>query len=206
MKRLEANHEFGRDAVRKTELSNCPQWLLDANTKDEDVTIQNGILIWQDGVWQGGIWQGGVWRDGDWWDGIWQGGDWRDGIWQDGIWQGGIWQGGVWQGGIWQGGVWRDGKVTGKKALPPHLAAKMEAGALFSVVEGPIERVSRGKFRRKLDIYLDSEREATVCLQWCESEPWYLFLARRIGFCDRKKQGGLSLDGYDCRKLTGGES
>ncbi len=90
--------------------------------------------------------------------------------------------------------------------LPPHLAAKMEAGALFSVIEGPIERVSKGKFRRKLDIYLDSEHEATMGLEWCESEPWYLYLARRLGFCDRNKQGGPSLDGYECQRVSGGES
>lgn len=88
--------------------------------------------------------------------------------------------------------------------LPPHLAAKMEAGALFSIIEGPIERVSWGNFKRNLDIYLDSNYEMRMSIRWRELEPWYLFLARRLGLCDRNKLGGPSLSGYQCEKVAGG--
>lgn len=50
--------------MRKAELANCPQWLLDAETFGEDVELENGVLVWQGGDWQGGDWWGGVWRGG----------------------------------------------------------------------------------------------------------------------------------------------
>jgi len=79
--------------VKKQELEKCPQWLLDANTNDENVEWGNGPESWI--VWRGGVWQGGVWQGGVWWGGDWQGGDWQGGVWRGGVWQGGDWQGGA---------------------------------------------------------------------------------------------------------------
>ncbi len=53
--------------MKKTELPNCPQWLLDADTENEivewDDTDQN-YIVWCDGLWRGGLWRGGEWRVG----------------------------------------------------------------------------------------------------------------------------------------------
>ena len=47
----------------KTELANCPQWLLDADTEDEDVYFnQFGILIWSSGDFLDGNFRGGDFR------------------------------------------------------------------------------------------------------------------------------------------------
>ena len=81
--------------MKKTELQNCPQWLLDAQTINEDVEIINGVLIWKGGIWNGGIWEDGIWEDG---------------TWKGGIWNGGIWERGTWKGGTWERGTWKDGK------------------------------------------------------------------------------------------------
>jgi len=36
--------------MKKTELKNCPQWLLDADTLNEDVSFDKyGTLIWHSG-------------------------------------------------------------------------------------------------------------------------------------------------------------
>ena len=75
--------------MKKTELVNCPQWLLDASTEDEDVTIDGSIVTWHDGTWNGGIWRGGVWHGGTWYGGAWNGGGWHGGTWNGGVWHGG---------------------------------------------------------------------------------------------------------------------
>ena len=82
--------------------------------------------------------------------------------------------------------------------FPPHICRKLDAGALLSVVEGPIVRVARGRFKRDLEIYLDSEKEGQFVLEWEEREPWYLYLARRCGL--RRKDGGLTLGDYWTQK------
>lgn len=97
--------------MKIADLTNCPQWLKDADTLDADVAFCScgcEMIIWRDGVWNDGDWHGGVWNGGDW-----RGGDWRDGIWNDGDWHGGIWRGGVWRGGIWNGGDWNGGDWNG---------------------------------------------------------------------------------------------
>lgn len=33
--------------MKKTDIQNCPQWLLDAITIDEDVQIINGEIVWK---------------------------------------------------------------------------------------------------------------------------------------------------------------
>ena len=122
--------------MRKSELPECPTWLLEARTDNEDVAWyddrpgtwiiwrggdwrggvwRGGVWrggVWQGGVWQGGVWQGGVWRGGDWQGGVWRGGDWQGGDWRGGVWQGGDWRGGDWRGGDWRGGDWRGGSST----------------------------------------------------------------------------------------------
>ena len=121
--------------MKKTELKNCPSWLLEADTLEEDVemgydnkiiwkggTWKKGVWkrgTWKDGTWEGGTWEDGIWEDGYWEDGIWEEGDWRfgtwkkgtweDGYWEDGIWEDGIWEDGIWGDGIWEKGVWKEG-------------------------------------------------------------------------------------------------
>ena len=52
--------------MRKTELPNCPQWLLDADTENEDVDFDTwGILIWKSGNFLGGDFRGGDFWGGD---------------------------------------------------------------------------------------------------------------------------------------------
>ncbi len=76
--------------MKKQDLPNCPQWLLDSDTSDEDIGWDlGGRIAWNSGVWHGGDWRGGVWH----W------GVWHDGLWHDGIWHGGSWHGGEWHGG-----------------------------------------------------------------------------------------------------------
>ena len=110
--------------MRKTELTKGQQkkfkWLMDADTKNEDVKVSKfGYLIWKGGTWEDGIWdrgtwengtwECGVWEDGTWEYGIWKGGVWEDGFWEDGIWKDGIWEDGIWKGGTWEWGVWMGG-------------------------------------------------------------------------------------------------
>lgn len=44
--------------MKISELTNAPQWLLDADTRDADVEIKDGIVIWHGGDWRGGDWWG----------------------------------------------------------------------------------------------------------------------------------------------------
>jgi len=54
--------------MRKTELPNCPQWLLDANTENEDVYFNDyGVLIWRGGNFWGGDFLGGNFLGGNFW-------------------------------------------------------------------------------------------------------------------------------------------
>ena len=84
--------------MKISELKNAPKWLIEANTENADVEMDDGIVVWRGGDWRGGVWRGGDWRGGDWW-----GGDWRGGVWRGGVWRGGDWRGGVWRGGVWRG-------------------------------------------------------------------------------------------------------
>lgn len=122
--------------MRKTELENCPRWLLDAHTENENVSFSdsgdiiwhhglwhNGEwkgLVWESGVWKNGIWRSGVWHNGVWEKGLWNAGLWKDGVWHDGtwckgehrngIWESGIWVRGEWRNGTWHNGTWHDGE------------------------------------------------------------------------------------------------
>ena len=64
--------------MKVKELTNAPQWLIDAIVEDEDVVIsESGRVTWCDGVWRGGEWCGGEWRSG-----VWRGGEWCGGVWR----------------------------------------------------------------------------------------------------------------------------
>ena len=55
-------------AVPKLELTNCPQWLLDAKTTDELVRFDAvGMLVWEDGSFEDGSFEGGkiIGKDGE---------------------------------------------------------------------------------------------------------------------------------------------
>jgi len=71
--------------MKKTDLKSCPDWLLKADTLDEDVEMDYGGII----IWKGGIWEDGTWEDGVWEDGVWEAGIWKDGTWEKGIWKAG---------------------------------------------------------------------------------------------------------------------
>ena len=84
------NNRFKKDYMMKiSELENAPQWLLDANVKNEDVYMVGDLVTWRGGIWLGGTWLGGTWEGG-----IWHGGNWRGGIWRGGEWLGGHCRGG----------------------------------------------------------------------------------------------------------------
>ncbi|MDP4112885.1 MAG: hypothetical protein Q8924_12280 [Bacillota bacterium] len=87
--------------MRKTELVNCPQWLLNATTENEDVDFdQYGILVWN-----GGDFLGGNFRGGDFLGGNFLGGNFR----------GGDFLGGNFWGGDFLGGNFRGGNFLGEK-------------------------------------------------------------------------------------------
>ena len=98
--------------MKISELTNAPQWLLDANTADADVEIISGRIVWHDGIWHDGIWHDGIWHDGIWYDGTWRGGTWRGGTWYDGIWHDGIWHDGIWRSGVWVDGAQHGGSFS----------------------------------------------------------------------------------------------
>ena len=117
--------------MKKNELENCPIWLLEANTKDEDVEIIDGKVIWNDGIWEDGIWNDGIWEGGIWEDGIW-----KDGTWNGGTWWGGTWKDGTWKDGIWKGGIWLDGASAIKsKYIPIHNNGKIKIGCKEKTIE-----------------------------------------------------------------------
>ena len=61
--------------MRKTELPNCPQWLLDARTEYEDVVVEDGILVWRAGNFLGGNFRGGDFLGGNFRGGNFRGGN-----------------------------------------------------------------------------------------------------------------------------------
>ena len=52
--------------MKKTELENCPAWLLNAQTEDENVKTVDRKLIWLSGMWLSGTWEGSIWEGGTW--------------------------------------------------------------------------------------------------------------------------------------------
>ena len=95
--------------MKKTELKNCPEWLVKAKTYTEDVDIVDGRLIWKNGTWEAGTWEAGTWKGGLWENGFWKAGTWINGTWENGFWENGFWEGGTWKAGIWKNGTWEAG-------------------------------------------------------------------------------------------------
>jgi hypothetical protein len=100
--------------MKKTELVNCPQWLLDADTKNEDVDFDScGILIWRGGNFIGGNFMGGDFRGGYFMGGDFMGGDFMGGDFMGGDFIGGNFMGGYFIGGNFIGGDFRGGYFMG---------------------------------------------------------------------------------------------
>jgi hypothetical protein len=78
-----------------------------ARTRDAEVTLRGGRLVWIRGTWISGTFDGGYWMDGTWKDGTWLNGIWRKGTWVKGMWKQGIWTSGTWLEGKWEAGVRR---------------------------------------------------------------------------------------------------
>ena len=95
--------------MRKTELPNCPQWLLDARTEYEDVVVEDGILVWR-----AGNFLGGNFRGGDFLGGNFRGGNFRGGNFRGGDFLGGNFRGGNFRGGNFWGGDFLGEKITRK--------------------------------------------------------------------------------------------
>jgi len=104
--------------MKKSELPNCPQWLLDADTKNEDVRYDAlGRVEWLSGTFLGGTFRGGSFLGGrflggDFWGGNFLGGTFRGGRFL-GSFLGGRFLGGDFRGGSFLGGTFRGGKVQG---------------------------------------------------------------------------------------------
>ena len=166
----------GREVVGTppTLKSAWPEWLLEASTKNAQVEILKGEVVWLSGVWVSGTWKGaawmsGVWRTGTWESGIWgngfwEGGLWKDGLWKDGLWEGGVWEegdwvSGTWTGGTWKNGYWRDG-VWKRGVWEDGAWVKgrvLRDGHLEKTTEAPIS-TSRSALRTKVLANLKASR------------------------------------------------
>jgi len=72
------------------ELTNAPQWLIDAVVENEDVTIdEDGRVQWYSGKWLSGDFRGGNFCGGDFCGGDFWGGDFRGGNFRGGDFRGG---------------------------------------------------------------------------------------------------------------------
>ena len=105
--------------MRKTELKNCPQWLLDAHTENEDVDFKCGILVWH-----GGNFWGGDFRGGDFCDGNFLGGDFRGGNFCGGDFYGGDFCGGNFRSGNFRSGNFRGGNFLSGNFLGTKISRK----------------------------------------------------------------------------------
>ena len=95
--------------MKKSELPNCPQWLLDADTKNEDVRYDAfGCVEWLSGDFQYGNFWGGEFRGnflgGNFWCGNFLGGEFRGGEFRGGDFWDGNFLGGNFRGGNFWGG------------------------------------------------------------------------------------------------------
>ena len=50
--------------MKKTDLLNCPDWLMEAETINEDVEFINEIIVWKSGTFKSGTWKYGFKRIG----------------------------------------------------------------------------------------------------------------------------------------------
>jgi hypothetical protein len=100
--------------MRKTELKNCPQWLMNASTKNEDVDFNEyGVFVWRGGEFLGGEFLGGYFRGGEFRGGEFLGGEFRGGEFLGGEFRGGEFRGGEFLGGEFRGGYFRGGYFRG---------------------------------------------------------------------------------------------
>ena len=94
--------------MKKSELPNCPQWLFDAATKNEDVRYDAlGRVEWLSGTFLGGTFRGGSFLGGRF-----LGGDFWGGNFLGGTFRGGKVQGGNFQGGNFLGGTFLDASIS----------------------------------------------------------------------------------------------
>lgn len=106
-----------RQHIKENEL--YPDWLKEAEFKDEELFIDNsGQITWESGIWIKGVAKFDLWKKGTWNTGWWSGGHWKDGLWKDGTftngdWEKGQWHGGIFKSGTWWDGVWYDGEFDG---------------------------------------------------------------------------------------------
>lgn len=68
--------------------SNKFYWLIDAETDDAIIEIDNNTLIWHEGIFMSGDWQYGIFKNGGFY------GNWVNGIFEDGYF-GGKWNSGI---------------------------------------------------------------------------------------------------------------
>ncbi len=113
--KVERNKKYMKDVLMK-KLSPfnptydiLPEWLNMANYENEKIEIQDGMVIWKDGIWYNGTWKDGIWKDGSWKYGTWGNGTWGNGTWGNGTWKNGTWKDGTWEYGTWEYGTWKDG-------------------------------------------------------------------------------------------------
>jgi len=100
--------------MRKQDLPNCPEWLLKADTYNEDVEWSIfGYLIWNGGDFLGGDFLGGDFRGGNF-----RGGNFRGGNFLGGDFLGGNFLGGNFLGGDFCGGNFRGGNFLGGTMMP----------------------------------------------------------------------------------------
>jgi hypothetical protein len=100
--------------MKKSELKNCPEWLVKADTFNEDVDWDiYGNLIWKGGEFRGGYFLGGEFRGGEFRGGEFLGGEFRGGYFLGGEFLGGEFLGGYFLGGEFRGGYFLGGEFRG---------------------------------------------------------------------------------------------
>ena len=94
--------------MKISELPNCPQWLLDAYTKDADVEWSaQRTLLWNSGAFLGGAFWGG-----EFWGDAFLGGEFRGGEFRGGAFLGGEFWGDAFRGGEFRGGAFWGEKLS----------------------------------------------------------------------------------------------
>ena len=103
--------------MKINELVNAPQWLVDASTKNANVEIKNGAVVWYGGDFLDGDFRGGDFLDGNFLGGDFRGGDFLDGNFLGGNFLGGNFLGGNFWGGDFLGGDFLGGNFLGGNFL-----------------------------------------------------------------------------------------
>jgi hypothetical protein len=102
--------------MRKSDLPECPHWLAEAETIDENVTwyadMPGTWIIWHSGLFRGAF-RGGAFRGGAFLGGEFLGGAFRGGAFLGGAFLGGEFLGGEFRGGAFRGGAFLGGAFLG---------------------------------------------------------------------------------------------